>query len=259
MTLEERIISYLDRCPPAIEHSGGDVQTFKVACNLYNGFALDEAETFRFLQIYNKTCQPPWKEERLRKKVSGAMSAKHQKPRGHLLGTTAHRRAGAIQGVPNPVPVRLMPKVRHFGKTKNESRTLRTLLFDPTDNMRARTCSISGGAKQPSEASVVETNSGDLRSPEVFLPDDEKGPVSNRTPGRRELTPEDWAELRAIDPPVKVAGCKIPRPSEIDVADEDWHAVERAGFADNPLVQLALVTFGPGCTVVEIGRSTPCE
>ena len=56
MKHEERISRYLDTTPPCIAGQGGDLQLFKVACSLYNGFALTEAETVAWLVIYNRKC-----------------------------------------------------------------------------------------------------------------------------------------------------------------------------------------------------------
>jgi hypothetical protein len=81
----EQIIRYLAAVPPAIAGQGGDNQTFKVACALYNGFALSEEETLTWLRAYNKKCEPPWPDPRLAYKASEAAKAAYQKPRGHLL------------------------------------------------------------------------------------------------------------------------------------------------------------------------------
>ena len=51
---------------------------------------------------------------------------------------------------------------------------------------------------------------------------------------------------------VRVPGCKVPRPVEIEVDDDTWRAVEAAGFVEEPLIQHALWLF-PGSTVVESG------
>jgi hypothetical protein len=49
-TLQERIRGYLDAIPPAIAYSDGHKQTFKVACLLYNGWALTVDETIAWAQ-----------------------------------------------------------------------------------------------------------------------------------------------------------------------------------------------------------------
>jgi len=86
MDLHERICRYLAACPPAIEKQNGHTQTYTVACALWNGFELDEAQTLSYLLLYNQRCQPPWDEKELVHKASEAAKSQHSKPRGHLLG-----------------------------------------------------------------------------------------------------------------------------------------------------------------------------
>ena len=89
MKHEERISRYLDTTPPCIAGQGGDLQLFKVACSLYNGFALTEAETVAWLVIYNRKCEPMWPATRLQYKAEQAASVPHENPRGYLLGEVA--------------------------------------------------------------------------------------------------------------------------------------------------------------------------
>lgn len=84
-TKNDQISRYLATAPPAISGQGGDIQTFRVACALYNGFALSEEETFTWLKAYNQKCLPPWSDPRLAYKASQATKVTHQKPRGYLL------------------------------------------------------------------------------------------------------------------------------------------------------------------------------
>ena len=92
-TLQERIQAYLDATPPAIAYSDGHKQTFKVACLLYNGWALTVDETLAWLKIYNTKCEPPWTNKELAHKAKDAAKAKHEKPRGYLLdGSIADQR-----------------------------------------------------------------------------------------------------------------------------------------------------------------------
>jgi hypothetical protein len=99
VTVEARIAAWLDAIPGAISGSGGHNQTFRVACQLYNGWGLSETETLRWLERYNEKCQPPWSASELRHKASDAVKAKHVKPRGHLVRDEARFRTA-------PVPVR---------------------------------------------------------------------------------------------------------------------------------------------------------
>lgn len=85
MNLNERILAYLSKCPPAIDGQGGSDQTYAVACSLYNGFALTQGELHHYMSIYNQTCQGPWNEKDLLHKVEDAAAAEHAKPRGHLI------------------------------------------------------------------------------------------------------------------------------------------------------------------------------
>lgn len=87
MTDYERARKYLAKCPPAVSGDGGHVQTFSVAVALVNGFGLDEHNAFQLLTEYNATCSPAWSERELRHKIKSAMTATHDKPRGHLLGS----------------------------------------------------------------------------------------------------------------------------------------------------------------------------
>lgn len=81
----EQARRYVAAIPGAVSGQGGHDATFKVACALVNGFALGEADAMAILSEYNRTCQPPWNEKELRHKIESAMSAAHEKPRGHLL------------------------------------------------------------------------------------------------------------------------------------------------------------------------------
>ena len=69
VTKEDRIAKYLEAIPAAVAGSGGHKQTFKVACVLYNGWALSEKETLAWLKIYNAKCEPPWSDKELEHKA----------------------------------------------------------------------------------------------------------------------------------------------------------------------------------------------
>lgn len=86
--LHNRILAYLAATPPAIEHNGGDEQTFKTATALVNGWALTAEQALPYLQIYSNTCEPPWSEKELRHKLEEAEKYQHPKPKGHLVGCT---------------------------------------------------------------------------------------------------------------------------------------------------------------------------
>lgn len=87
MDLKERILRYMASVPPAIQGQNGSGQTYYVACQLVNGFALSRDDALFLLREYNSRCQPPWSEKELEHKVDDAINkANHQKPRGHLIG-----------------------------------------------------------------------------------------------------------------------------------------------------------------------------
>jgi hypothetical protein len=86
VTKEDRIAKYLKAIPAAVAGADGHKQTFKVACSLYNGWALSEEETFAWLKIYNAKCEPPWSDKELEHKAKHAAQVTHEKPRGCLLG-----------------------------------------------------------------------------------------------------------------------------------------------------------------------------
>jgi hypothetical protein len=83
--LEKRVKAYLDECDPAISRQRGHNTTFRVACALTNGWALEKAEALKWLRYYNRKCKPPWNEKELEHKIDDALKAPHEKPRGYLL------------------------------------------------------------------------------------------------------------------------------------------------------------------------------
>jgi hypothetical protein len=86
ITTVDRARQYLAKVPGAISGQAGHNQTFAVACALVHGFALSEPDAFALLSEYNRTCQPPWSDKELWHKIREAGRARHDKPRGHLLG-----------------------------------------------------------------------------------------------------------------------------------------------------------------------------
>jgi hypothetical protein len=102
-TLDERIAAWLAKLPGAISGKRGHDQTFRVACRLYNGFALSEAETLRWLERYNERCKPAWSPRELAHKAQGAAQATHMNPRGYML-TSPRDRAKLIKHVAIRLP-----------------------------------------------------------------------------------------------------------------------------------------------------------
>ena len=75
---------YVDRMGPAIEGSGGDLHTFRVAVTLTRGFALDDGSAWALLVEWNRSCVPPWTERDLRRKLEQGRDH-GEMPRGALL------------------------------------------------------------------------------------------------------------------------------------------------------------------------------
>lgn len=215
MTPNERIPLYLEKCPPAISGNRGHDQTFAVACALVWGFALEEADALPYFLTWNAGCVPPWKERDLRHKLQHASKVAHTKPRGHLLGTGENRQKFVQTGT-KAVPVRLTPKVRRF-------RTLRTDVLKPCVNACARTHTLQGTWKTPSEAS-------------------EKVPAI------------DWTALDREFPPDA-----MPDAADLRVNADTWHTLAAHPLGREPLVHVALNLFGPGCRVISTGEASPCE
>jgi AAA domain/Bifunctional DNA primase/polymerase, N-terminal len=85
VNLEKRILAYLDRVDIAIEGEGGSNPTFRVACLLINGWALDGELALHYLRYYSQTrCRPPWTETQMAHKIADALRVVHLKPRGYL-------------------------------------------------------------------------------------------------------------------------------------------------------------------------------
>ena len=127
MTIDERIAAYLDKIPPCVEGNGGDTRLYKVACALYQGFALSEQETLAWLHKFNEKCEPPWPPEeyhRLEHKAAEAVKAKYVKPRGYLLGGSAPLKLATFQPA-EPIAIFQRPSLTTFT-------TSQTRIFLPT-------------------------------------------------------------------------------------------------------------------------------
>ena len=85
MTIIERARKYVESCPDAISGQGGHAATFRVACALVHGFALDESSALAVMMDYNQRCNPKWTERDLRHKLTSAGRAAHTKPRGWMV------------------------------------------------------------------------------------------------------------------------------------------------------------------------------
>jgi hypothetical protein len=70
--LEDRARKYLATIPPAVSGNHGHNQTFRAACVLVLGFALELEVAFRVLSWWNQECQPPWSDAELWHKLTDA-------------------------------------------------------------------------------------------------------------------------------------------------------------------------------------------
>lgn len=67
-----RAMAYLRHVPPAIQGSGGDAHTFRVACILVRDFNLSEGDALAALLDWNLACSPPWDVADLEAKIRNA-------------------------------------------------------------------------------------------------------------------------------------------------------------------------------------------
>jgi hypothetical protein len=116
----DRVIAYLEKCPPAVSGEGGHATTFRVARAVVYGFALGPELGFRLLrEHYNPRCVPPWSDKELWHKCQDADARPCNHPRGWLLGdgvrapvsrvTGGGRCVGASRHVGVKAPGRLPP------------------------------------------------------------------------------------------------------------------------------------------------------
>ncbi len=78
----ERVLTYLEKMPPAIAGSNGDKATYQaaIACKR---FGLTSSEIWTAMQWFNEhKCQPRWEEKELRHKVNGVIDLHVNKPLG---------------------------------------------------------------------------------------------------------------------------------------------------------------------------------
>jgi hypothetical protein len=86
--LDKRILAYLDTVDIAVEGEGGSNPTFRVACLLVNGWALDRDQALHYLRYYSENrCKPPWTDKEMAHKIDDALDAPHTKAYGYLRDT----------------------------------------------------------------------------------------------------------------------------------------------------------------------------
>jgi len=81
-----RARSYLATVEPAVSGQSGHNVTFRAACSLVLGFALDRETALALLAEWNQRCEPPWSNHELEHKIDSALQ--QDGPRGHLLATS---------------------------------------------------------------------------------------------------------------------------------------------------------------------------
>lgn len=88
LSAEERARRYMQKVPPALEGNNGDDATYHAAKVLIVGFDLPQSVAWPILADWNVSCEPPWKEAELRRKLQQAESykGKNSASVGKLLG-----------------------------------------------------------------------------------------------------------------------------------------------------------------------------
>lgn len=71
----DRARKYLTRLPAAVSGQRGHDATFRAACVLVKGFALDRSEALALLSEWNQACQPPWSAREIEHKIDSATKA----------------------------------------------------------------------------------------------------------------------------------------------------------------------------------------
>ena len=95
-TTIERVRRYVAKCPPAIAGQRGHDATYKVASIVAHGFALGEPQALDLMREWNRGCVPPWSEAELLHKIRSAAIARHDHPRGYLLGDRQGSGSGSV-------------------------------------------------------------------------------------------------------------------------------------------------------------------
>jgi len=97
VSMKAKFIQYLKQAPIAVQGSGGDEQTYKVAC-YGKDLSLNVMECYDLmLENYNDNCEPPWEAAKLMVKVKnayayGTMEKGHRDPRNAFSEVTMKAR-----------------------------------------------------------------------------------------------------------------------------------------------------------------------
>lgn len=94
LTPFERAQKYVAKMEAAIQNSGGDNQTFIVACKLVE-FGLPASDAMTIFREFNARCDPPWDDHGLERKLAAAYRT--AKPKPEFTG-------GTLKPIPNFTP-----------------------------------------------------------------------------------------------------------------------------------------------------------
>ncbi len=72
VSLQERAARYLAKIPPAVSGQHGHDRTFHAACVVVLGFGLSPDDAWPVIAEWNQSCEPPWNEADLRRKLDEA-------------------------------------------------------------------------------------------------------------------------------------------------------------------------------------------
>ena len=103
LTPAEACANYLRHIPGAISGQGGHNHTFRVAAICVEGFGLTAAEALVRMHEWNSTCEPPWSDSDLERKVSEAIKKIDPSRVGRLLRQTP-KLEQSVAIAQNPTP-----------------------------------------------------------------------------------------------------------------------------------------------------------
>lgn len=84
----KRASAYVAAVPGAVQGQNGSRHTFVLAAKLVHGFDLSDDEALLLLFAWNGSCQPPWSDADLRRKVHQAREKGREYVRGSMLGSS---------------------------------------------------------------------------------------------------------------------------------------------------------------------------
>lgn len=103
LTPAEACANYLRHVPGAISGQGGHNHTFRVAMICVEGFGLTQGEALIRMHEWNSTCEPPWSDQDLERKVSEAIKKIDSSRVGRLLRQTP-KLEQSVAIAQNPAP-----------------------------------------------------------------------------------------------------------------------------------------------------------